>query len=275
MGIKKDVKAKTKTIVIDTTTANQNNISSINTSENMQTVDLATYLKYVLTKGSREIEKIENKKIYDDTVVETLTDTDTTSTDVTELEDTLDKASTIDDDNSQSSEVTGKIVTDANGVIDTSKPVFKGTKYNVTEDDLVFLAYIGCREQGSPEGAKLEISQICNLFESSYNGGRYTDLKTFVQNCGWYGSLEKNSNYSNPGNAYVEVARSVVQEGNRYLTSNVVEHDCLSDIASISTGSNERANYIPGQTVCHNKYGANYVFVGFAPNGGDPYGYLV
>ena len=65
-------------------------------------------------------------------------------------------------------------------------------------------------------------------------------------------------------------------DGNRYLESNVVEHDCLSDINSISTGSvNNRSDYIPGETVINNTYGASYVFVGFAPNGGDPFGYLI
>ena len=67
-----------------------------------------------------------------------------------------------------------------------------------------------------------------------------------------------------------------MNEGHRYLPTNVVEHDCLSDISSISTGSvNDRSNYIPGQTIINNVYGARYVFVGFAPNGGDPFGYLV
>ena len=168
--------------------------------------------------------------------------------------------------------VDGNLVTN-NGIIDTSKPIGKGTKYEISDEGLRFLAFIGYREQGSVEGAKLEISLIINLFESSAYKGKYPDLVTFVKKSGWFGTA--NDSYSDPGDAYFEVAKSIVRDGDRYLPSNVVEHDCLSDITSISTGSvNNRSDYIPGKTVVNNRYGSKYVFVGFAPNGGDPFGYL-
>ena len=147
-------------------------------------------------------------------------------------------------------------------VIDTSEPVGTGTKYNLSESDLNYLAYVAMREQGSVEGAKLELSLMANLYEKNKNSG-------------WFGS-SGTSNYYYPGDGYVDVVRDVLVDGNRYLASEVVEHDCLSDISSISTGSSSnRSDYIPGETVIHNVYGADYVFVGFAPNGGDPFGYLV
>ena len=166
----------------------------------------------------------------------------------------------------------GEVVTN-NGIIDTSKPVLKGTKYNLSDDDLAHLAYVAYREQGSVEGAKLELSLMCNLYEK--NKSRYSSVRDYVDNSGWFAKGSR-VGYYYPGDAYYNAAKEVVNDGKRYLPAKVVEHDCLSDISSISTGSpNNRSDYIPGKTVCHNVYGANYVFVGFAPNGGDPFGYLV
>lgn len=160
-----------------------------------------------------------------------------------------------------------------NGVIDTSKPMGTGTKYEISDEGLKYLAFIAYREQGSIEGAKLEISLIVNLFESPAYKGKYPDIVSFVKQSGWFGTAKQNYNY--PGDDYYNVAESIIRNGDRYLPSNVVEHDCLSDITSISTGSvNNRSDYIPGKTIINNRYGAKYVFVGFAPNGGDPFGYL-
>lgn len=168
--------------------------------------------------------------------------------------------------------VSGEAALNGN-VIDTSQPVGTGAKYNLSESELNYLAYVAMREQGSVEGAKLELSLMANLYEK--NKSRYSSVTDYVQNSGWFGT-GSTSSYYYPGDEYVAVARDVLVDGNRYLDSKVVEHDCLSDISYISTGSsNNRNNYIPGETVIHNVYGADYVFVGFAPNGGDPFGYLV
>ena len=168
--------------------------------------------------------------------------------------------------------VTGSSQLNGN-VIDTSTPVGTGTKYNLSQDDLNFLAYVAYREQGSVEGAKIELSLMVNLYEK--NKSSYSSVVDYVANSGWFGSGALSS-YSYPGDEYVAAAREVVVEGNRYLASNVVEHDCISDISSISTGSrSDRSAYIPGETIINNVYGARYVFIGFAPNGGDPFGYLI
>ena len=168
--------------------------------------------------------------------------------------------------------VSGTNVTNGN-VIDTSTPVGEGTKYNLSNDDLAHLAYVALREQGSVEGAKLELSLMANLYEK--NASRFSSVRDYVENSGWFASGSR-TGYSYPGDAYVQAAREVLNEGKRYLPSNVVEHDCISDLTSSSTGSvSNRSSYIPGKTVLTNRYGARYMFVGFAPNGGDPFGYLV
>ena len=114
---------------------------------------------------------------------------------------------------------------------------------------------------------------MANLYEENKNN--YSSVRDYVENSGWFGS-SYGSEYSNPGTEYIEAAQDVLSNGNRYLASNVVEHDCLSDIASCSTGDvYDKSCYVPGETVLENVYGAKYVFVGFAPNEGDPFGYLI
>ena len=168
--------------------------------------------------------------------------------------------------------VTGSNVMNGN-IIDTSEPVGTGAKYNLTDDDLAFLGYVASSEQGSVDGAKLELSLMANLYEE--NKGSFSSVRDYVENSGWFGS-SYGSEYSYPGDEYIAVAKDVLVNGNRYLASNVVEHDCLSDIESCSTGDvYDKSCYIPGETVLENVYGAKYVFVGFAPNEGDPFGYLI
>ena len=166
----------------------------------------------------------------------------------------------------------GSAALDGN-VLNVSSPVTTGDKYNLSEDDLAYLAYVASREQGSVDGAKLELSLMANLYEK--NKSKYSSVRDYVDNSGWFASRSR-SGYSYPGDDYYNAAKEVLNDGNRYLESNVVEHDCLSDIQSISTGDvSNRSDYIPGETVIKNRYGSTYVFVGFAPNGGDPFGYIV
>lgn len=158
-------------------------------------------------------------------------------------------------------------------VIDVSSPVGEGAKYNLSYDDLAFLGYVAMREQGSVMGAKLELSLMANLYEK--NKARFSSVKDYVARSGWF---SKNStNYKGPpSKEYIDAAREVLNDGKRYLASNVVEHDWLGDITSISTGSvKNRSDYVPLKTVIKNRFGAKYMFVGFAPNGGDPFGYLI
>ena len=163
--------------------------------------------------------------------------------------------------------------TNVNGnVIDTSTPVAVGDKYNLSDEDLAYLAYVAYREQGSVEGAKMELSLMANLYEK--NKSNYSNVKDYVDNSGWFASGSR-SGYSYPGDDYYNAAKDVLNEGNRYVATNVDEHDCISDIESISTGDkDDRSNYIPGETIIHNRYGSTYTFAGFAPNGGDPFGYI-
>ena len=184
---------------------------------------------------------------------------------------------TIPNTNSQlevtQSPATGKNRLKGKNIIDTSQVVEYGKKYNLSNKDLAYLGYVAMKEQGSVEGAKLELSLMCNLYEK--NKKKYKNVRDYVVRSEWF-SPKSLRGYRYPGDKYVEAARDVLNEGNHYVTSDIVEHDCIGDIAKISTGSkNNRNNYIPGKTVIYNEMGARYVFIGFAPHGGDPFGYEV
>ena len=167
---------------------------------------------------------------------------------------------------------TGTYVLNGN-VLDTTNPVTTGEKYELSDDDLAFLGYVASSEQGSVDGAKLELSLMANLYEENKNN--FSSVRDYVENSGWFGS-SYGSEYSYPGDEYIAVAKDILVNGNRYLNSNVVEHDYLGDIVYCSTGDvYDTDSYVPGETVLENQWGAKYVFVGFAPNGGDPFGYLI
>lgn len=161
-------------------------------------------------------------------------------------------------------------------VIQTDTPVATGQKYDLTDEEIRYLAAVCKREQGSVSGAKMEASLMANLYESS-RGKNYDSVTSYVKNSSWFGS--RNVSTENVDQAYVDAVKDVLVDGNRYVASNIDEHDCISDITyasnnGVAISTSDRSAYIPGVTVIKNKYGSTYTFAGFAPNGGDPFGYI-
>ncbi|MBQ8891581.1 MAG: hypothetical protein IJ068_01805 [Bacilli bacterium] len=159
-----------------------------------------------------------------------------------------------------------------------------------SDQSVVQLANMCMAEQGSPEGAKFELSLLINQFKSVH--GREptsaTELSEFMQNFGyggghWYAARTRNmASLTTADSSYINAITDVLS-GNRVLPSNVVEHDCFSDIAKIVVNGqtltdyssiSNHANYIRDNTVIYNKMGSVYTFYEFAPNGGDPFGYF-
>ena len=117
----------------------------------------------------------------------------------------------------------------------------------------------------------------------------------FSGSSSFYGPVKRGEIPSNPNvpQEYVDLARDVLVNGNRYLPQNVYEHDCIEDyyykgkqyrdVSKIVTNGvtytgesiENRRNYIPGETVIYASSGSKYVFDGFAPNGGDPFGHVI
>ena len=99
--------------------------------------------------------------------------------------------------------------------------IFKGTKYDVSEEDLQFLANVGYCEQGnSVDGVKAEMTLAANLFELS---GKYSTVVSYVKSSGWFSCAKTTKKASAE---LVEATRDVIVNGNRTMPLYINEHDC-------------------------------------------------
>ena len=152
-------------------------------------------------------------------------------------------------------------------------------KYKLTATQLQKIANLCVQEQGSMDGVKAEASLMANLLETSPSrqakyGTDGNGLYNYVRNGGWFYRAAHFMDGPKVASKYVEAVREVLVEGNRTLPQYVDEHDCFSDILSISTGSiRNRADYITGETIIKNKMGSTYTFYSFPASGSDPFGY--
>ena len=153
-------------------------------------------------------------------------------------------------------------------------------KYNLTESQVKQIARLCVQEQGGSEaGTKAEASLMANLLETSASrqkkyGSDGNGLYNFVRNGGWF---YKAAHFMDNGSAsatQIAWVRDVLVNGNRTLPKYIDEHDCFSDIASISTGSiRNRSDYVKNKTIIKNKMGSTYTFYCFPTSTSDPFGY--
>ena len=168
------------------------------------------------------------------------------------------------------------------------------TVYNKTAAECYnFFAVLGRAEQGSLDGATAELSLLLNLFERRHpDAGDVSiqEIAKWATECGWFAHASRRwEKTATP--EYLAVARNVLG-GNRVFPSNIVEHDCMEDLAYIETNGvryspYERDKYVSGVTVCyqapvheHNgrKFGfkrpVHWVFYSFPAPKSDPFGSL-
>lgn len=144
-------------------------------------------------------------------------------------------------------------------------------KYDLSDDEIKGLANLALQEQGSIDGACAELSLMANLYEKQ---SRYSTLYEYVRNGGWFSRAAHWMDNGNAGETYRQYARYVLKAGLRTVPAAVNEHDCFSDIKSISTGSvRDRSDYVRDKTVIKNRYGSTYTFYCFPTSGSDPFGY--
>ena len=110
-------------------------------------------------------------------------------------------------------------------------------KYDLTDDEIKQIASLCMQEQGSVEGAKAEASLMANLYELS-NNDKYKNLYDYVRNSGWFANSGKFMDRKNASDEIIEGVKSVLVDGKRTLPLFVNEHDCLSDIRSVSNNGN-------------------------------------
>ena len=158
-----------------------------------------------------------------------------------------------------------------NYVIDTSVPVRTGQKYDLTEEDMKYLAYVAFKEQRSVEGAKVELSLMANRYESEGKSRGFSSIRDYVENSNWF-SAYSTEGYENKDELYtsenipeeelVNAVNDVLVDGNRYVPKNVVQHYTLSHVKKVTVNGeelsrntdergyahNDKSQFIPGQT---------------------------
>lgn len=143
--------------------------------------------------------------------------------------------------------------------------------YTLTAEQLKGIANLCYQEQGSVPGAAAEASLMCNLFEKQK---KYTSLYDYVRDGGWFAHAGFYMDNGESPDSVAAAVRDVIINGNRTLPDYIDEHDCLSDIESISTGNkNNRSAYVKDRTIIRNKYGSVYTFYCFPAPASDPFGY--
>ena len=153
------------------------------------------------------------------------------------------------------------------------------TKYPLSETQLLHIARLCKQEQGTVAGAKAEASLMANQLETSASrrkkyGTGADGLYNWVRNGGWFAKAAHWMDNGSVSDAILAGVKDVLVNGNRTLPLYVDEHDCFSDIKSISTGSVKyRSAYVPGKTVVKNKYGSTWTFWCFPDSTSDPFGY--
>ena len=153
------------------------------------------------------------------------------------------------------------------------------TKYPLTDTQLLHIARLCKQEQGTVAGAKAEASLMANQLETSVSrrkkyGTGADGLYNWVRNGDWFSRAAHWMDNGSVSDAILAGVKDVLVNGNRTLPLYVDEHDCFSDIKSISTGSvKERSAYVQGKTVVKNKYGSTWTFWCFPDSTSDPFGY--
>ena len=169
------------------------------------------------------------------------------------------------------------------------------TKYNFTDGQIRGIVAMAQQENGysPPVSVITEISQMANLFESSHmkkynqNANKEQGFIDMLLKSGWYASRTRGfySETANIGSDIFEASKNALNSGRRILPTNVIEHDSMGDILTITNDGvqvdrRNRANYIPNKTVIRNSFGSIYVFYRWADSNvqdskkGDPFGYL-
>lgn len=151
--------------------------------------------------------------------------------------------------------------------------------YNLTDRQIKGLANIVGHEQGGKAGRLAEASLMVNQVD--LDGKRHTP-NDVVKNAtsGWfYKGSERYNNPGNPPQDAINAVKTVMVEGKRTLPRYIDEHDCFSDIGSVtnngsSISKTNRSAYKQFVTKIKNHQGSTYTFYSFPDSESDPFGYI-
>lgn len=150
--------------------------------------------------------------------------------------------------------------------------------YKLTDKQLKGVANIVQHEQGGKAGRLAEASLIANRTDISGANKTPEDIVKTVTS-GWFAhGKDRFYNPGNPEQSAIDAVRSVIIEGKRTLPRYVDEHDCFSDIGSVtnngsSIGIKDRSAYKQHVSTVKNHMGSTYTFYSFPDSTSDPFGY--
>ena len=154
-------------------------------------------------------------------------------------------------------------------------------KYSMSDQQLKQITALALHEQGTTKGAAAEASLMANRFEmygSKYGTGS-AGLVNYVRSSGWFANAATHmADFGVVTSAAYSAVKQVLVEGKRTLPKYVDEHDCFSDLSSVTNNGSaisitNRSSYKKNVSKIHNRYGATYTFYSFPASGSDPFGY--
>ncbi len=177
-----------------------------------------------------------------------------------------------------------------------SEATYTAQKYQLSEGQIKgLLAMVKHENGGTLNGVKLEASLMANLYEQKRPDEAHTadGLVNYVRTGGWFATADDyDENYSDYSQTEFEAVKDIWLNGNRTIPAEIVEHDSIGDIESITLDGQtvdkmDKNNYVQGKTVINNQMGSTYIFYTWAnPDGttissssgnggtGDPFGYF-
>ena len=152
-------------------------------------------------------------------------------------------------------------------------------KYALNEQQIKGIANILQHEQPGIEGRMAEASLMANLVDKTGDDKATVDNLIKKATGGWFAKgKDRFNNPGNPEQISIDAARTVLVEGKRTLPRYVDEHDCFSDLTSVSNDgksfkASDRSQYKPFVTKIKNRYGASGTFHSFPNSNSDPFYY--
>ena len=147
--------------------------------------------------------------------------------------------------------------------------------FKLTDKQIRGIANVVLHEQGTIAGWFAEASQIANICEIKYDND---PVKAVASK--WYAHGKDRYAAGTSNTTVINIVKRVLLDGFRTLPRYIDEHDCMSDIKSVTEGGkgvkSKKDKWVPHSTVIKNRMGSTYTFYDF-PGGYntnvDPFGY--
>ena len=153
-------------------------------------------------------------------------------------------------------------------------------KYYLSKRQIRGIANIVLHEQGTIAGWYAEASQIAN--RTDIKGDEYATPANAVKTVtsGWYAHGKTRYKQGTTNKTVIRIVENVFNKGLRTLPRYIDEHDCMSDIATVTMNGRNvkktKSKWVKDQTIIRNRMGATYHFYAFPgghKTGVDPFGY--